>query len=192
MKTITIFLTLILTTHVMAIETLDYELIKKDNSIELRKYDTYITASVTFDSKKEFDEKAFRTLADYIFGNNISMTAPVLTKGERIGMTSPVLSESDRTSWTMSFTMPKKYTMETLPTPTNPKVRIEEVEQKVMAAIRFNGFMSDSNYKRHETKLNKWLSQNDYDAISGVIRAGYNPPWTLPFFRRNEVLIQVK
>ena len=83
MKTITILLILLLSTHVMAIETLDYKHIKKDSTIELRKYDTYITASITFDSKKEFDEKAFRTLADYIFGNNISMTAPVLTKGEK-------------------------------------------------------------------------------------------------------------
>ena len=92
----------------------------------------------------------------------------------------------------MSFTMPKRYTMETLPTPTNPKVTIEEVEEKMMAAIRFSGFMSDSNYERHETKLKKWLSQNNYETTSGSVRAGYNPPWTLPFLRRNEVLIQIK
>ena len=95
MKIFKLILLLGFTTSAMAIETLKYEALEKNNNIELRRYETYLAASVTFASKKDFDEKVFRTLADYIFGNNISMTSPVLTKGEKIGMTSPVLSDDN-------------------------------------------------------------------------------------------------
>ena len=187
MKFIVLLLTAIMTTQVMGIETLKYDVLKKDDKIEIRRYKEHITASVTFDNQEEFDKRAFRTLADYIFGNNISMTSPVLI-GEKIGMTAPVLSDEKDSTWTMSFSMPERYTMETLPTPKNKMVKIKKVEEKTLAAIRFSGFMSDSNFKRNEAKLKKWLDENNYDYQSDFVRAGYNPPWTLPFFRRNEIL----
>ena len=113
--------------NTFSIESLKYDVLEKNGNIEIRKYQKHITASVTFTDKEEFDRSAFRTLADYIFGNNISMTSPVLTEGEKIAMTAPVLSDNGQTSWTMSFSMPSKYTLETLPTPNNPKVTIKAV-----------------------------------------------------------------
>tara|TARA_B100000925_G_C22004590_1_gene473013 strand:- start:1276 stop:1806 length:531 start_codon:yes stop_codon:yes gene_type:complete len=176
----------------MAIETLKYEVLRKDNNIEIRRYKKYIAASVSFESKDEFDKKAFRTLADYIFGNNISMTSPVLTKGEKIGMTAPVLSSQDNKIWTMTFSMPSRYTIDTLPAPKNKRVKIKEIMEKDMAAIRFSGFMSDSNFNKNERKLINWLETNKVEYNNDFTRAGYNPPWTLPFFRRNEVLTTLK
>ena len=108
MKIITTLLATLMVTQAMAIESLKYTVLEKDNKIEVRRYESYITASVTFDSEEEFEQQAFKTLADYIFGNNISMTSPVLTKGEKIGMTSPVLSGEVNSRWTMSFSMPKR------------------------------------------------------------------------------------
>ena len=189
MKIITTLLATLMVTQAMAIESLKYTVLEKDNKIEVRRYESYITASVTFDSEEEFEQQAFKTLADYIFGNNISMTSPVLTKGEKIGMTSPVLSGEVNSRWTMSFSMPKRYTLETLPTPNNDKIRIEEVQGNTIVAIKFSGFMSDYNFNRNEAKLKIWLDDNGYDYQDAVIKAGYNPPWTLPFLRRNEVLI---
>ena len=183
---------LILTTNAMAIETLNYTIIEKDKKIELRQYDNYIAASVTFDSKEEFDKKAFRTLADYIFGNNISMTSPVLTKGEKISMTSPVLSDDNGNSWTMTFSMPSKYTLSTLPKPNNKLVKIHEVPSSTLAVIRFSGFMSDYNYNKNANILKGWLTDKNILFAPNYIRAGYNPPWTPPFLRRNEVLISVE
>ena len=120
------------------------------------------------------------------------MTSPVLTKGEKIGMTSPVLMEEKASSWTMTFSMPSRYTMESLPKPTNEKIVISEVNETKMAAIRFRGFMSDSNFSKNESELKDWLNKNSLEYSSDFIRAGYNPPWTLPFFRRNEVLSVIK
>ena len=192
MKIISLLLTIALSGQVMAIETLKYDIIRKNQNIEIRSYEEYITASVTFDNKKDFDKLAFKTLANYIFGNNISMTSPVLTQGEKIPMTSPVLSGQENSNWSMSFSMPSKYTLQTLPKPNNPKVKLRKVAQSQMAAIRFSGFMSDNNYNTHGTKLKNWLDNNGYKHSNQFIRAGYNPPWTLPFLRRNEVLIQLK
>ena len=175
-----------------SIETLKYDVLEKNGNIEIRKYQKHITASVTFLDKEEFDRSAFRTLADYIFGNNISMTSPVLTEGEKIAMTAPVLSDNGQTSWTMSFSIPSKYSIETLPTPNNPKVKIKEIEEKTMAAIRFSGFMSDYNFNSYENKLKRYLENNNYEVNGNFLRAGYNPPWTLPFLRRNEVIVEIK
>ena len=133
MKLITFIILGIFSTMAFSIETLKYDVLKKENNIEIRLYKKYIAASVTFDSKEEFDKKAFRTLADYIFGNNIKMTSPVLTKGEKIGMTSPVLMEEKASSWTMTFSMPSRYTMESLPKPANEKIVISEVNETKMA-----------------------------------------------------------
>jgi len=192
MKSILLVLLTLATVPAMSIETLKYDILEKDNKVEIRRYKEYIAASVSFDSREEFDRKAFRTLADYIFGNNINMTSPVLTRGEKIGMTSPVLSQEKETRWTMTFSMPSRYTLESLPRPNNEKIKIKLVDEAVMATIRFSGFMSDSNYKKNESKLKGWLDSKSIEYHSNTIRAGYNPPWTLPFFRRNEVLIYLK
>ena len=189
MKSIMFILTIIMATNTSAIETLKYDVLSKDKNIEIRRYKSYIAASVSYDTEEEFKRKAFRALADYIFGNNISMTSPVLTKGEKIGMTAPVLSNQKNKLWTMTFSMPSNYTIDTLPTPKNKRIKIKEIKEKNMAAIRFSGFMSDSNFNINQKKLIKWLESNNVEYSNDFARAGYNPPWTLPFFRRNEVLI---
>ena len=192
MKLISLILISMFSMNTFSIESLKYDVLEKDDNIEIRKYQKHITASVTFTDKEEFDRSAFRTLADYIFGNNISMTSPVLTEGEKIAMTAPVLSDNGQTSWTMSFSMPSEYTLETLPTPKNSRVKIQEIEEKTMAAIRFSGFMSDYNFNRYENTLRNYLDENNHEVIVNFLRAGYNPPWTLPFLRRNEVIVEIK
>ena len=107
-------------------------------------------------------------------------------------MTSPVLSQEDKARWTMSFSMPSKYNLETLPKPKNKIVKITQVQEKTIAAIRFSGFMSDYNFIKHKKRLQNWLDDNGFDYEKSFIRAGYNPPWTLPFFRRNEALFVIK
>lgn len=184
---------------------LSYSVIQKDGSIELRQYDSFITASVSFDSQEELEEKGFNILADYIFGNNISMTSPVFTEGEDIGMTSPVFTEGDdigMTSpvftggqnklWTMTFVMPSRYTMETLPKPVNKSIVISEVAPKLMATIRFNGKRTQERTGSFEKELRSWIAAQGLVIVSSALYAGHNPPWTLPVFRRNEVLFEVE
>lgn len=180
-------------------------ILKKDNK-EIRKYNELVVAKTTVTgSFKESQSKAFKLLAGYIFGKNRSnlkmkMTSPVTLapKSEKIAMTAPVVMSSDTQdnapagSWTMTFTMPSKYTIDTLPIPVDDRVTLEKVPERYVAAYTFSGFWSASKNQKLGKKLLKWLSRNkQFIAASEPKFAGYNPPWTLPFFRRNEMLVEL-
>ena len=179
-----------------------YTVITEQNNMEIRKYDSYIIAKTTVSgSFKEAQSAGFRILAGYIFGKNkskqkIAMTAPVVQKpnSEKIAMTAPVvISPSDNKTWTMTFSMPSKFTLDTLPAPTDERVKIEKVEGKLIAALRFSGFWNESKNAEKAGELTEWLKGlKDYQIVSDPMFAGYNPPWTLPFLRRNEMMIELK
>jgi DNA gyrase inhibitor GyrI len=129
------------------------------------------------------------------------MTAPVQTNpenndtSEKIAMTAPVLMAPESEGvWKMAFSMPSKYTMQSLPKPLDPNVTLVEVPAKKFAVIRFSGSYDDLEKRRNKAgDLSKWLSkQSQYKVVSAPVFAGYDPPFTLPFLRRNEVLIEIE
>lgn len=177
----------------------DYEVISSSGDIQIREYDPMIVAEVTTEGERyEAINKGFRILADYIFGNNvksqsISMTAPVIQEsGEKIAMTAPVLQEETSGKWITRFVMPPDYTMQMLPKPINETISIKEMPARRFAVIRFSGLNTDKNLAKHEEKLQAYILENNLQPISAPIFAFYNPPWTLPFLRRNEVMIQIQ
>lgn len=164
-----------------------YQVIKNEENKEIRKYDSFIIAKTTINSNfKDAQGKGFRILAGYIFGKNksqqkISMTAPVMT------------APDDRENWTMTFNMPSKFTIKTLPAPTDERIKIEKVEQRLFAAITFSGLWDESKNEEEAKKLKDWLKKlPEYELISPAMFAAYNPPWTIPFLRRNEMLIELR
>jgi len=182
-----------------------YDVLLKNDQNEIRKYKPYLVAKVTIDgSFKEAQSKGFKILAGYIFGKNksqekIAMTSPVIQKpeelSEKISMTAPVLiaPEKEENRWSMTFSMPSKYSLETLPKPEDERIIIEKVESRLIAAHVFSGFWNQEKIEKKGDELLKWLEQKKkYTPTSSPMFAGYNPPWTLPFFRRNEVLIEIK
>lgn len=182
------------------VEELKYQVIEKINNFEVREYDSFIKATVTFTDKKDYKSKGFRILFKYISGNNtsnrqIDMTAPVIIdeKGQSIDMTAPViLDENDKnTLYSISFVMPATFTLETTPLPNDKKIKIELIEKSYKAAVRFSGFMWDYKVKKHTNQLLEWIQTTKFKAISVPVKAGYNAPYTLPFLRRNEVLVDV-
>jgi hypothetical protein len=180
----------------------NYKILAKEDNKEIRQYDSYIIAKTTISgSFKDAQSKGFRILAGYIFGKNksqqkIAMTAPVVQKSEseKISMTAPVvISPNENKTWTMTFSMPSKFTLETLPVPTDERVKIEKVEGKLVAALTFSGFWSESINSNKGQELTHWMKDyKEYQLSSAPMFAGYNPPWTLPFLRRNEMLIELK
>ncbi len=179
-----------------------YQVVMKTEDKEIRKYESTIVAKTTIQgSFKEAQSQGFNLLAGYIFGKNkaqkkIAMTAPVVQKAEseKIAMTAPVVMKpSDNQSWTMTFSMPSSFTLETLPTPTDARVVIEKIEPRYVAAIRFTGFWGEEKNAQKAHALKEWLkTQPEYKVASEAMFAGYNPPWTLPFLRRNEMLIELR
>lgn len=182
------------------VESAPYTLLKADESanIEVRNYDSMVLVSTDMASDGRYS--AFRKLFRYIDGENeaaanIAMTAPVImnnsSKGEKIAMTAPVFMSNQSGKMMMSFVMPKDFTLQTTPKPTNPDVIVTEVKDYKVAAIQFSGTLSKSNVAKHTELLQQWITANGYTAIGEPVEAGYNGPLTLPMLRRNEVLIEI-
>ena len=181
------------------VEKPDYKIIQSEQNIEIRQYEPMIIAEVEVDGKREDAIRdGFRLLADYIFGNNtvqqvISMTAPVQQKeNQKIAMTAPVQQQSMGKSWRMSFVMPSKYKLDSLPVPNNNRVRLKKNLTKKFVVIEFSGTNSNENVTKHENLLMNYIEANQINIIGLPKYAFYNAPWTLPFLRRNEVMIEIK
>lgn len=180
-------------------ESLNYDLIERDEEIEIRRYPTYIKAEVTVDARnyRNAVERGFSALADFIFGNNVTrskidMTTPVqASSAEKIAMTTPV-TVTKTGQYTVAFIMPAVYTMDSLPIPNNQRIRITPVAEHKAAAIRFNGYFNADKITRSQEKLSRWLEEHGLEAEGDFIVAGYNPPWVPGFLARNEVMIVFK
>lgn len=180
-------------------ETPDYKLIRSVGPIEIRGYAPMIVAEVEVaGERKKAIREGFKILADYIFGNNTSnkkmeMTTPVTNElSEKIPMTAPVIQEQHMDKWKIRFVMPKKYNLQTLPKPNSEKVCLIPLPMRRIAAIRFSGLPDDKSIKRHTEELQAFLLTESIQSIGGPIFAFYNPPWTLPFLRRNEIFIEIR
>jgi hypothetical protein len=188
----------------MATEEPKFTLLEKDQFFELRLYEPKILAEVLVSgTMREASSKGFRLIADFIFGNNIatsgksekiSMTAPVLIEphAEKISMTAPVNVEQSGAGWKVNFVMPSQYTLETLPKPNNPLVKIKPIPAKKFAVIQFSGLVDEEKVAKKVTDLEQWISTKQLKVLGNAELARYNPPWTLPFMRRNEVMIEVE
>lgn len=181
------------------VEQAKYTVVRSDDAVELRDYAPSIVAETTVTGQREEAiQTGFRTLADYIFGNNssgtkLAMTAPVTQQsGEKIAMTAPVMQQAAGASWTVHFVMPASYPMDTLPKPKNQAVTLKEIPERRFAVQRFSGTSSHENLEQHRQALQAWIAAQELHAVAPPVYAFYNPPWTLPFLRRNEVLIQVE
>ena len=181
------------------VEKPDYKVIQSEQNIEIRQYEPMIIAEVEVEGKREDAIRdGFRLLADYIFGNNtvqqvISMTAPVQQKeNQKIAMTAPVQQQSMGKSWRMSFVMPSKDRLDSLPVPNNNRVRLKEILTKKFVVIEFSRTNSNENVTKHENQLMNYIEANQINIIGSPKYAFYNAPWTLPFLRRNEVMIEIK
>jgi len=185
------------------VETAPYKLITSiaDKNIEIREYQSMVLVSTPMNDDSE--DSAFRRLFNYISGENkatdkIAMTAPVFMNnsdngenGKEIAMTAPVLMNKGGEKM-MSFVMPSDFTLETTPKPTNPKVQVSEITDYKVAAITFSGTLSESNVRKYSAELTNWLESNGYEITGPAVEAAYNGPFTIPVFRRNEILIPVK
>ena len=194
-----VILAALLTGPIMSnVEQAKYDVIKTHGVIELRDYDPMIVAEVSVpgDREKAIGD-GFRLIADYIFGNNISsrnvsMTAPVIQQpGDKIAMTAPVTQQAGEGLWDVQFVMPSVYTMQTLPKPNNPDVILKEISGKRFAVIRFSGLARANSLAAHTKELEAFILDNNLQTVSEPTYAFFNPPWTLPFLRRNEVMIEI-
>lgn len=186
----------------MAIEEPKFSIEATHDSYEIRVYQPMIVAetqiSATFD---DAGNQAFRILADYIFGNNtsrtkIDMTAPVnqvqnQATSEKIDMTAPVSQTSVENGFLIQFTMPSRFTMETLPRPNDPRVQIRELPSKRVAVLKYSGSWSEKRFQRKREEFVTALAKDGVQTIGNPSFARYNSPFQLWFLRRNEIWIEI-
>jgi hypothetical protein len=197
----------------MAIESPSYKVEKKEDSFEIRSYSAYIVAQV--DVESDFDgalRNGFEILAHYIFGGNtkresISMTVPVSEEkvaaseeipmmapvtSEKISMTAPVTEErAGERAYRISFAMPSKFTLETLPQPQDKRISFKVVESRRTAVIRFSGRVHEKLATQKTEEIRTWLSRNGITPKSNFVVALYNPPFIPGIFRRNEIIVDI-
>ena len=185
----------------MAIEEPAYEVLLETKYYEVRRYQSYIVAEIDVDDDfKRAGNSAFRVLAGYIFGDNepqqkMAMTAPVESReGVRMNMTAPVTSQagSGDGQYTYAFVMERKYTMDTLPEPTNPDIRLVQRPERIMAVHRYSGTWSEERYREHEKTLLDALAVDRVETTGSPVFARYNAPFTPWFLRRNEIMVEIE
>lgn len=186
----------------MAIEEPAYEVLGQHGEFELRAYSPKIIAQVEVSGAMgRASGVGFRSIADYIFGNNtarqggsqkISMTAPVNMEANSTvtNLTSADSMEHPQAQWRMSFVMPSEYDLESLPVPNNQSVKLQQVAAANYAVIRFSGFTGEQKVAAKTAKLLEWMAAKGLMPQGEPTLARYNHPATLPFLRRNEILVR--
>ena len=190
----------------MATEEPKYEVVSNDGDFEVRQYASMVIAE-TFvaGSQDEASSRGFKAIAGYIFGDNkragqnaekIAMTAPVSIEkqnaSQKIDMTAPVIVEKQDERWRVHFVMPSQYKLADLPKPNNSAVALREIPGRKVAVARFTGFVGEDKVAAKTAALRDWLSARGMAGVAATQLARYDPPWTLPFMRRNEILIELK
>ena len=169
-------------------------------ALEIRSYPMHVEARTQI-ATTNYDSaltQGFTRLARYIFGGNVkheklSMTAPVTAQSERLAMTSPVIAEqSSETAFTIAFVMPPGRGVETLPTPIDHRVELDEVPERRVAVLRFSGRRDATSLPEREQELMRLVREAGLEVAGAPMYAGFDPPTTLPFLRRNEVWVELR
>ena len=174
-----VFIGLIITSNSMSYEEANYEVVKKNEVYEIRKYSDRLAIETDISN----EGNSFRRLFNYISGNN--------DKNEEIKMTTPVTQMQKKGNMTMQFYLPSRFNKENIPSPSNPDVKILNIKGGYYAVIRYSGRASDKNFIKHKSILENELKKDNMIILSPPIKATYDGPFTLPMNRRNEAMFEI-
>lgn len=198
--------------NVMAIEEPKYTVVMSDGPGEVRLYAPVLVAETLVEGDMDqASGKGFRLIADFIFGNNqvgssavsdkIAMTAPVTIEPQsaKIAMTAPVMLEPQSSvvdfqttqQWLVKFVMPSHYNLDTIPKPKNNAVKLRELPGKRYVVLTYSGFNTQSRVQAKSQEAMDWARKHQLNVLGAPQLSRYDPPWTLPMFRRNEIMIEV-
>jgi hypothetical protein len=166
------------------VEITPYDILEKGEQFEVRHYESLILVTTPMKNSNE-KKSPFYKLFNYISGENdqqkeIKMTAPVF------------MDQKDGMTETMSFVMPNDFSFKTTPVPIDQAINIEEINDYTVATIKFSGRLSQENIVEHQKILDNWIAAKKYKVIGQPKTAGYNPPFTIPALRRNEILVPIE
>ena len=196
----------------MAIEEPRFTSIFKSGSFEVRQYAPMLVAETVVDGDMdEASNRGFRKIADFIFGNNqsaqtggstkIAMTAPVTVEpvSKKIAMTAPVTVEPQSAEssmqaakkWRIHFVMPSQYTLANIPKPKNEAVSLKEIPSKYFVVYTYSWLNTLSRVQTKTDEAIDWANRKGLKVIGAPQLSRYDPPWTPPMFKRNEIMLEV-
>ncbi|MDH3223534.1 MAG: heme-binding protein [Gemmatimonadota bacterium] len=167
-----------------AYETAEYELLEAEGDFEIRAYPDLVLVSAPRTSSSLRDGSSFTKLFRYISGDNAA--------GEKIAMTTPVFMSEESGGGKMSFVVPKQVALTGAPRSLEPEVELETMQRGSYAAVRFSGDLGPQAVERQTARLRSWIQGRGLSVDGPRLVAGYDPPFTPPFLRRNEVLLPVR
>lgn len=212
LRKIFLLITLMLGQSAMAIEEPAFKIVLKSDTFEVRQYAPILIAETLVEGDMdEASSKGFRLIADFIFGNNqvsgsmtsekIAMTAPVILapQSAKIAMTAPVTvapqsegaNMQSTHQWRVNFVMPSRYTLSSIPQPKNSAVNLREVPSKHFVVYSYSGFNTVARVQSKTQEAMAWALTKNLKTIGAPQLARYDPPWTLPMFRRNEIMVEI-
>ena len=180
-----------------ATEEPKYSVLLKEDAFELRQYAPQLVAETAVNGDMDAaSSQGFRAIADFIFGNN---KAPGQNAPAKIAMTAPVTvqpranesSLREAKDWRIQFVMPSEYTLATLPKPNNQAVQLREVPAQRFAVLRYSGLNTESKVEDKTNELLAWVKTKNWQMVGSPQLSRYDPPWTLPMWRRNELRVEV-
>lgn len=176
----------------------NYTVIESFGKIEVRQYEPMIVAETQVaGGRKDAIQQGFRAIAAYIFGGNagarkIAMTAPVIQQSLENSDTSTGTGQPvARAWWKVRFVMPRAFALDALPAPLNPALKLVPLAARRYVVIRFSGSSHDDNLRQHHDLLRQHVLERRLNVTGEPVLAFYNPPWTLPFLRRNEIWLEL-
>ena len=173
--------------------------------VEIRRYGSRLAVETTVkggDGRKARSE-AFRRLFNYISGANKPGSTVIMTTereevhdagkpGVKIAMTAPVEMAVSQDFTLMRFFLPKDLSTNTAPRPKDHRVNVITVPEQTLAVLTFTGSASGGDLEVQQKRLAVTLaSSSHWQAQDTVTEYYYDPPWTLPFMRRNEIVAVV-
>lgn len=197
-----LLLILLKATASYGLETPEYEVLYSEGKIEYRRYAAFIVAETAVeseDSAGKVSREGFMRLFGYITGDNvqksdIAMTAPVLQSDQsstKIAMTSPVLESRAEDATLVAFMLPSQYDLASAPQPTNADITLRTVPARLVASISYSGRWTEKNVTKYRRRLEAHLAEASVNTVGNYSTAVYNPPFTPPFMRRNEIHYEI-
>lgn len=169
-----------------AYESAEYEVVESDGAFEIRKYPDLMLVSTKSQMDAQGNDGSFMRLFRYISGDNAA--------NQKIAMTTPVFMEGagEQPQVSMGFVMPKEVAKAGIPEPKKEGVTIQKREGGRFAVVRFPGRLDTAVSKSQEARLREWMTAKGIEGDASAEAAGYDPPFTPGFLRRNEILIRLK
>jgi hypothetical protein len=180
------FLLILVSYAAMAVEEPKYRVVLNEPPFEHRAYEGFVVAETVLTG--DFDSASrdgFRRVAGFIFGDNAAQSGG----SRKLAMTAPVTVEPQKDGWRLHFVMPSTETLSTLPLPKNPAVRLRAMDPHQMAVVRFSGWTTQSAIEEQTKKLEQWMATKKLAPAGPPQVARYNDPFTMPWRRRNEIMI---